>query len=122
MFAAPKLARLALLMTAFAGLSAATLAVAQDDKKPTKKSKSKADDAKVLINQGKDGKYRFAIYAGKKFVGQGGFGGYGSFDEAVEAFEEFKAAVNSAGKPVVGKKMEKSEEDEKEAKGKKKPE
>lgn len=118
--AAPTVARFALLLVALVSLAGSTPGVAQDEKKPAKKAKAKADDAKVMINQGKDGKFRFAIYSGGKFAGQGGLGGYETFAEAAEAFEEFKTIVNAAGKPVAGKKAEKSEEGEKEMKAKKK--
>ena len=119
MVALPKFARPAMLMLALAGLSASTLAIAQDSKQPAKKAKDV--DGKVVINQGKDGKYRFSIYSGKKYMGgQSNFVGYATFDEAAEAFEEFKLVVNAAGKPVVGKKSESGAKEMKEPKKSKK--
>ena len=109
MATAPKIARALLLMTALTGLSVSALSVSNAQDKGTPK-KSKKDSGHVEIREGKDGKFRFMIYSGDKFLGMSAANGFETAKDAEKAFEEFKEVVGGVYKPVVGKKHETDDE------------
>ena len=88
-------------LCAFALLFAASFESAARAQKD--KAKKGAGHALIVVSEGSDGKFRFAVYnADGKFLAMSGGNAFPSEKEAMKGAEEFKAAVGTA-KIEVGK-------------------
>jgi len=91
------------LMLAMGSFSITALSVASLDSQAQDKKTKSTKPGKILIKEGKDGKFRFNLYDGnEKFIAMSGPSGFATKEDALKAVETAKLILNE-GKVEYGK-------------------